>query len=106
MNKLLAGAWILFALDLVVLLLMAIELVVGNVPEADRDYAVAVTWGFTVWLCVVNAILIVGWWKESRAALWVAVGTGALPFGSALFCRLVERRLARMGADEAGSGAA
>jgi hippurate hydrolase len=31
---------------------------------------------------------------------------GALPFGSALFCRLVERRLARMGADEAGSGAA
>ena len=24
---------------------------------------------------------------------------GALPFGSALFCRLVERRLARMGVD-------
>jgi hypothetical protein len=79
MNKLLATAWILFALDLVVLLLMASEVLVGNVPEAERGYAVAVTWGLTVWLCLVNAILIVGWWKESRAALWVAVVTAALP---------------------------
>jgi hypothetical protein len=79
MNKLLAAAWILFALDLVVLLLMASELLVGNVPEPERDYAVAVTWGFAVWLCLVNAILIVGWWKESRVALWVAVATAALP---------------------------
>jgi metal-dependent amidase/aminoacylase/carboxypeptidase family protein len=30
----------------------------------------------------------------------------ALPFGSALFARLVERRLARMGRDEAGSAPA
>jgi hypothetical protein len=78
-NKLLATAWILFALDLVVLLLMASEVLVGNVPEAERDYAVAVTWGLTIWLCLVNAILIVGWWKESRAALWVAVVTAGLP---------------------------
>jgi hypothetical protein len=79
MNKLLVTAWILFVLDLVVLALMASEVLVGNVPEAERDYAVAVTWGITVWLCLVNAILIVGWWKESRAVLWVAVGTAALP---------------------------
>lgn len=79
MNKLLAAAWILFALDLVVLLVMASEVLVGNVPEADRDYAVAVTWGLTVWLGLVNAILIIGWWRESRAALWVAVGAAALP---------------------------
>ena len=79
MNKLLATAWILFALDLVVLALMASELMVGNVSEAERDYAVAVTVGLTVWLCLVNAILILGWWKENRTALWVAVGTAALP---------------------------
>ena len=79
MNKLLAAAWLLFALDLVVLLLMASEVLVGNMPEAERGYAVAVTWGLTVWLCLVNAVLIVGWWKESRVALWVAVVTAALP---------------------------
>jgi hypothetical protein len=79
MNKLFAAAWILFALDLVVLVLMAGEVLVGDVPEAERDYAVALTWGLTVWLCLVNASLIVGWWKESRAALWVTVGAAALP---------------------------
>jgi hypothetical protein len=79
MNKLLAAACVLFALDLVVLLLMTSELLVGNLPDTERDYAVALTWGLAVWLGLVNTILIVGWWKESRAALWAAVGTAALP---------------------------
>jgi hypothetical protein len=79
MKKLLVGAWILFALDLVVLAMMASEILHGNVPEAERDYAVAVTWGLAIWLCLVNAILIVGWWKESRTALWIAVVTAGLP---------------------------
>ena len=79
MNKLLAAAWILFALDLALLVLMASEMLVGNVPETERDYAAAVTWVLTVWLCLVNAVLLVGWWKDSRAVLWVAVVGAALP---------------------------
>ena len=79
MKKLLAAAWILFVLDLVVLLLMTREVVAGSLPEGERDYAVALTWGIAIWLCLVNAILIAGWWKESRVLLWVAVATAALP---------------------------
>ena len=79
MNKLLAGAWIVFALDLVILLVMVRELFTAEFGEVDRDFAVSVTWTFAVWLCVVNAILVFGWLRGSRGGLWTAVVCGGLP---------------------------
>jgi hypothetical protein len=78
-KKLLIAAWIVFALDLAILLLMLRELATAEIAEADREYAVSVTWTFGLWVCAVNAALLVGWWRASRAGLWIAVVGGALP---------------------------
>ena len=82
MTKLFAAAWAIFALDLVVLALMAWQVAAGDFGdggEAERSYALTVTIGMAVWLAVVNLVLVVSWWRDSRAALWVAVVGGALP---------------------------
>ena len=82
MNKLLIAAWAVFALDLVVLGLMAWQVAFGDFGdggEADRSYALIVTLGMAVWLAFVNLVLIVSWWRDSRAGLWTAVVCGGLP---------------------------
>lgn len=79
MNKLLAGAWTVFALDLAILLLMLRELGAAELGDADRDFAISVTWTFAIWLGIVNAIIVFGWWRGSRAALWTALIGGGLP---------------------------
>ena len=82
MTKLFAAAWILFALDLVVLALMAWQVAAGDFGEggeAERSYALAVTIGMAVWLAAVNLVLVVSWWRDSRGGLWVALVGGALP---------------------------
>jgi len=81
-NKLLATAWVIFALDLVVLALMAWQVAAGDFGEggeAERSYALTVTIGMAVWLAAVNLVLVVGWWRDSGAALWVALVGGSLP---------------------------
>ena len=79
MNKLLVGAWTVFALDLAILLLMVRELVTAELSDADRDFATSVTWTFAFWLAIANATLVFGWWRGSRAALWTALIGGGLP---------------------------
>lgn len=81
MNKLLVSAWSIFALDLLVLALMGWQVAAGEFPggEAERADAVTVTIGMAVWLAVVNAVLVAGWWRDSRGALWVALVGAALP---------------------------
>lgn len=82
MKKLLIGAWVVFALDLVVLGLMVREVLIGDFSgdaEVERAYAVTVTIGMAVWLCAINAILVVSWVRESRTGLWVAIVCGAMP---------------------------
>ena len=51
----------------------------AELSDDDRDYAVSVTWTFGLWVCAVNAVLLVGWWRDSRATLWVALIGGGLP---------------------------
>ena len=78
MKKLLIAGWIVFALDLAILLLMVRALATAELSDDDRDYAVSVTWTFGLWVCAVNAALLVGWWRDSRTVLWIAlVGGGA-----------------------------
>ena len=82
MNKLLAAAWIIFALDLVVLALMGWQVAAGDFSgggDVERSSALTVTIGMAVWLAVVNLVLVVSWWRDSRGALWVALVGGALP---------------------------
>jgi hypothetical protein len=79
MKKLLIAAWVVFALDLALLLLMVRELTSAELAEADREHAVSVVWTFGLWLVAVNGALIVGWWRDSRAILWVALVGGGLP---------------------------
>jgi hypothetical protein len=82
MKKLLIGAWVVFAFDLVVLGLMVREVLIGDFggdAEAERAYAVTVTIGMAVWICVINAILVVSWLRESRTGVWTAVICGAIP---------------------------
>jgi hypothetical protein len=79
MNKLLAGAWIVFVLDLAILLLMARELLTAEFSEPDREFAMSVIWRFALWVCAVNLALILGWWRSSNVWLWIALIGGALP---------------------------
>ena len=79
MKKLLIAAWIVFALDLVILALMVRELGRAEFSEADRDFAVSIIWRFGIWMGAVNLVLVVGWWRESRTWLWVALAGGGLP---------------------------
>ena len=60
MKKLLIAGWIVFALDLAILLLMIRALASAELSDDDRDYAVSVTWTFGLWVCAVNAVLLVG----------------------------------------------
>jgi hypothetical protein len=81
-NKLLAAAWIIFALDLVVLALMAWQVAAGDFGDSgdvEHSYALTVTIGMAVWLVVVNLVLVVSWWRDSRGVLWVALVGAALP---------------------------
>ena len=79
MKKLLIGAWIVIALDLAILLLMIRELATAELGDADREFAVSVIWKFAIWLGVVSIALVVAWWRDSRAGLWIALVGGALP---------------------------
>lgn len=82
MNRLLVAAWIVFALDLVVLVLMVWQVAAGDFGdggEADRAYAMTVTIGMAVWLGFVNLVLVVSWWRDSRTGLWVALVCAGLP---------------------------
>ena len=79
MKKLLIAGWIVFALDLAILLLMVRALATAEFSDDDRDYAVSVTWTFGLWVCAVNAVLLVGWWRGSRTILWIALIGGGLP---------------------------
>ena len=76
---LLIGAWIVFALDLVILLLMVRELAGTALPEEERGYATWATWMFALWLGVVNVTLVASWWRGSRAGLWAALICGGIP---------------------------
>lgn len=83
MKKLLAGAWTVFALDLVLLGLMVrqvwgVDPGPGGSDEA-RALLTTLTAAAAVWLCVVNLVLVVGWWRDSRAWAWIALVCGALP---------------------------
>lgn len=79
MNNLLVAAWAVFALDLVILLLMVWELLGTAFSEADRADAASVIWTYAAWLCFVNFILVLSWWRGSRVGLWIALICGALP---------------------------
>jgi len=79
MNKLLVGAWAVFVLDLVVLVLMVRELLTVDFSEADRAFATSVIWVFALWLCLVNLVIVVSWWRDSRGGLWAALALGGLP---------------------------
>ena len=82
MNKLLASAWVIFALDLIVLAMMAWQVAFGDFGEggeAERAGATTVTIGMAVWLAVVNLVLVLSWWRDSRAGTWVALIGAALP---------------------------
>lgn len=81
MKKLLIGAWIVFALDLVILLLMlwVRDVATAEFSDADREFAISLIWKFAIWLAAVNIVLVVGWWRESRGWLWVALIGGGLP---------------------------
>ena len=79
MKKLLIAGWIVFALDLAILLLMIRALGIAEFSDDDRDYAVSVIWTFGLWVCAVGAALLVGWWRDSRTVLWIALVGGGLP---------------------------
>jgi hypothetical protein len=81
MKKLLIGAWIIVALDLAILLLMVMvwDRATAEFSDADREFAVWVIWKFAIWVGAVTIALVVGWWRASRAWLWVAVVGGGLP---------------------------
>ncbi len=79
MKKLLIGAWIVFALDLVILALMVRELATVEFSDVDPDFAVSVTWKFAIWVGAVNVALVAAWWRDSRTGLWIALIGGALP---------------------------
>lgn len=83
MKRLLVGAWIVFGLDLVLFGLMVRQSIgafaAGEVDDEARVLATTVTAVAAVWLCLVNLVLVVGWWRDSRAWLWAAVAGGALP---------------------------
>ncbi len=77
-----AAAWIIFALDFVVLALMAWQVAAGDFGDGgdvERSDALTVTVGMAVWLAVVNLVLVVSWWRDSRGVLWAALVGGALP---------------------------
>jgi hypothetical protein len=78
-KKLLIGAWIVFALDLVILALMVRELTTAEFSDVDPDFAVSVTWKFAIWVGAVNVALVAAWWRDSRTGLWIALIGGALP---------------------------
>jgi hypothetical protein len=78
-KKLLISCWIVFALDLAILLLMVRALATAEFSDDDRDYAVSVTWTVGLWVGAVNVALLAGWWRDSRAILWVALIGGGLP---------------------------
>jgi len=78
-KKLLIAGWIVFALDLAILLLMVRALGIAEFSDDDRDYAVSVIWTFGLWVCAVNAALLVGWWRDSRPVVWIALVGGGLP---------------------------
>ena len=83
MKKLLAGAWIVFALDLVIFALAVGQLWRGGFGSGDSEETLALANTLTVvaaiWLCLVNLILVVSWWRDSRAGVWIALVCGALP---------------------------
>lgn len=79
MKKLLIGAWIVVALDLAILLLMIRALATAEFGDADREFAVSVTWKFAIWFGAVIILLVVAWWRQSRTGLWIALIAGALP---------------------------
>ena len=79
MKKLLIGAWIVVALDLAILLAMLRALATAEFSDADREFAVSVTWTVALWVGAVNLTLVIAWWRGSRAGLWVALVGGALP---------------------------
>ena len=68
-----------FALDLAILLLMIRALATAEFSDDDRDFAVSLTWTFALWVGAVNAALLAGWWRDSRATLWIALIGGGLP---------------------------
>jgi hypothetical protein len=78
-KNLLITAWIVFALDLALLLLMVRELGTAEFSEADREFAVSVIWKFGLWICAVNLTLVIAWWRENRTGLWIALIGGGLP---------------------------
>jgi hypothetical protein len=81
MKKLLIGAWLVFALDLAILLLMVRvrEHATAEFSDADREFAISIIWKFALWLGAVNIVLVVAWWRESRTGLWIALVGGGLP---------------------------
>jgi hypothetical protein len=78
-KKLLIACWIVFVLDLAILLLMVRELATAEFVDIDRDDAVSMTWTLGLWLGAVGAALILGWWRDSRSVLWIALAGGGLP---------------------------
>ncbi len=68
MKKLLIGAWLVFALDLAILLLMVRvrEHATAEFSDADREFAISVIWKFAAWLGAVGIVLVVAWWRDSR----------------------------------------
>jgi hypothetical protein len=79
MRRLVIGAWIVVALDLAILLLMIRELANAEFGEADREFAVSVTWQFAIWLGAVVIALVVAGWRDSRTGMWIALVAGGLP---------------------------
>ncbi|MGE0258741.1 MAG: hypothetical protein AB7T18_08295 [Alphaproteobacteria bacterium] len=79
MKKLLIAAWIVIALDLAILVVMIRALTTAEFSDADREFAVSVTWKFAIWLGAVGIALVVAWWRGSRAGLWFAPIGRALP---------------------------
>ena len=55
------------------------ELANAELSEADREFAVSVTWQFAIWVGAVTAALVLSWWRGSRAGLWIALVAGGLP---------------------------
>ena len=79
MKQLLAAAWAVFALDLVVLGLMVKDLFLAAFGDTGPELATVLTAVTGAWIAVVGLILVASWWRSSRGGLWVSLVCGALP---------------------------
>jgi hypothetical protein len=84
LKQLFVLGWVVFALNLAVFGMMVRELLVADFAARDSGadelvFAQTMTLAMAIWLCFINLMLVIGWWRASRMGLWLAVVCGIVP---------------------------